>query len=350
MIRIALAVLASTFSIASAAPASMSSTACRHWLHLAKNMKTDQLAVANASGEMLFSWTDGVYKTNSPHQLFSASKTITSTLAATAIQEGKLSLDDRLSKFFPSRREFREIRVGDLFAMTSGVKWTENEETEPKKISVLPMLYTKGYRDVVKHILGLEFTDRPGRVWNYSSANTNLAMAVLRRVYGRRYDDMPWKNLFEPLGIKTARIEQDQSGNYLGAAYVYMSAEDLTKFGALFLNDGVAHGRRLLPPDWVARSERPVAVSTAKVRTREQLENQPPYGQTGFWLNTPVEHLGRPMTKAPGNTLMVSGLFGQWLFILPDQKLSIARTGHGDDANANLNDFVSGAVACFSGK
>src|SRR2546428_9170053 len=72
------------------------------------------------------------YDAETPHMLYSLSKSFTSTAVGLAIAEGKLSLDDEVLKFFPEdapaepSANLRAMRVRDLLRMATG------HQTEPK--------------------------------------------------------------------------------------------------------------------------------------------------------------------------------------------------------------------------
>jgi len=344
-------------------PFPMTSKACRDWRSLTidyrkteSGMQTDQVAVIRASGETLFSWADSPYRKNSPHQLWSVSKTVSSMLLGTAIAEGKLKLTDRMTQFLPATQRlnpsgvsaFSAITLENLLEMTSGFKWSEHSNDDVDVASVLPMMYSEGYKNFTRYIFDLDMVAHPGRVWNYSSVNADLIMAVLKKVYRDAYDDFPWKNLFDPMAMKSARFEQDSAGVYIGGAYVFLSAEDMTKLGLLMLNDGVVNGRRLLPEGWVARSKVPVKLSLAKIRSRSDLQDFGEFSKGGWWLNRTIAGVGKPYPKSPESLLFADGYLGQWIAVLPEQGLVLARTGHELESAKHIDKFIAGAVACFA--
>jgi CubicO group peptidase (beta-lactamase class C family) len=87
------------------------------------------------------------YNAQSPHSLFSLSKSFTSTAVGLAIAEGKLSLDDDVLKFFPDdapaepSKNLQSMRVSDLLRMSTGHRaeptrrpdqvWTKNFLAQP---------------------------------------------------------------------------------------------------------------------------------------------------------------------------------------------------------------------------
>src|SRR5205085_11372450 len=75
----------------------------------------------------------GPYDAQTPHILYSLSKSFTSTAVGLAIADGKLSLDDEVLKFFPddapaqSSNNLKAMRVSDLLRMSTG------HQTEPPR-------------------------------------------------------------------------------------------------------------------------------------------------------------------------------------------------------------------------
>lgn len=344
------------------ATAPMASRACQDWLHFMLDrgeeeggLKTDQLVVMQPDRKILFSYAALPYRRNTRHTMWSVSKLITATIAGTAIQEGKLKLTDRLAQFYPfslrrnksHRAAYEQVTVQNLIAMTSGFKWSEHANDDVHDASDLAMLYTEGYHNLTRYMLDLDFAATPGSKWNYSSVNGNLVMSILKKIYGKDYDEMPWKNLFTPLGMKSAYFEQDAAGVFVGGAYANVSAEDLAKFGTLFLNDGMVDGKRILPEGWVKLAQTPDPTTLKLVKKRSDFLDYGPFSKAGFWLNLPVEGVGKSHPNAPASMMVSSGYLGQFLVVLPEQGLVIARTGHERNSDRNIDRMATGAIACF---
>src|SRR4029079_3719462 len=60
-----------------------------------------------------------------------------------------------------------------------------------------------------------------------------------------------------PLGMRSAVLEPDEAGTFVGSTFMYASARDWARLGFLFLHDGQWQGQRLLPEGWVAYSLTP---------------------------------------------------------------------------------------------
>jgi CubicO group peptidase (beta-lactamase class C family) len=159
----------------------------------------------------------------------------------------------------------------------------------------------------------------PGTRWAYS----NLSYALLSRVVWAKAGATPERvasfaarELFAPLGMRSAIMEFDGAGVPKGTNAMLASARDWARFGLLYLNDGMAGGRRILPEGWVDATR------------RQTLDSG--YG-AGFWLNvvdTP-NVWGRPwgMPGAPKDAYFARGYLGQFIVIVPSAKLVVVRMG-----------------------
>jgi CubicO group peptidase (beta-lactamase class C family) len=111
-------------------------------------------------------------------------------------------------------------------------------------------------------------------------------------------------------------LEFDGTGVFVGASHVYAPARAFARLGLLYLNDGVApDGRRLLSEGWVAYSRR----STLGA----------PYG-AGFWTNDGPSTQAASLVRLgfPKDGFFASGDRGQRIYIVPSERLVVARFGY----------------------
>src|SRR5690606_26977577 len=150
----------------------------------ARALGTDQLVVWQ-SGEVLAQFgQDGA-----PIQSMSITKSVLALAALRLIDQGKLSLEQRISALFPQwgDGEKSQVRVEHLLTHTSGLK-------EPA--STLP-IYTS--RDFVAYALSSELEFKPGSKFVYGNSATNLLSGVIARASGQRADRYVAAALFKPL-------------------------------------------------------------------------------------------------------------------------------------------------------
>lgn len=309
-------------------------------------IRTDGLVVIYR-GALVFERYARGYTRDMRHYAWSVSKSITSALVGIAVQQGKLKIEDPAWKFYPSlkRPEAEAITVGQLLQMSSGLAWKEGYEASPLDSSVLAMLYTAGRQDMAAYAASQPMAHSPGTFWYYSSGTTNLVSALLKQAVGTEaYGRYPWEQLFDPLGMRSAVLEQDQAGTFVGSSYLHATPRDLARFGYLYLRDGVWNGQRMLPEGWVTWS-RSLAPSFAHMDT-SKLDFDDRYGAM-WWLNVPLpgaesadKKRGKPWPDAPDDTFSARGHWGQYITVIPSRELVVVRTGDDRDGSFNANELL----------
>jgi CubicO group peptidase (beta-lactamase class C family) len=134
------------------------------------------------------------------------------------------------------------------------------------------------------------------------------------------------RELFTPLRMTDVTMEFDGRGVFVGSSFVYAPARAYARFGELYLNDGIApDGHRILPEGWVAWSRR--AVLGAE------------YG-AGFWTNDgPNEYATwRVAHGFPKDGFFPAGAMGQHIFIVPSERVVVARFGYSRDDPSGMQD------------
>ena len=139
------------------------------------------------------------YAPEVPHGLYSLSKSFTSTAVGLAIEEGRLSLDDKVISFFPESsppqvsNHLAALRVRDLLCMAAG------HEKDPQNEMVKS-------EDWVRAFLAQPLIRAPGTQFVYSSAATYMCSAIVQKATGMTLLDYLRSRLFEPLGITRLNI------------------------------------------------------------------------------------------------------------------------------------------------
>jgi N-acyl-D-amino-acid deacylase len=129
----------------------------------------------------------------------SLGKQFTSASVMLLVEDGKLSLSDPLTKFFPDAPTiWREITVRHLLTHTSGIP----DYTDGK------VNYRQDYTEdqLVKLAFQLPLDFPPGDQWKYSNTGYVLLGAIVRKASGSFYGDVLRDRVFQPLGMTTARV------------------------------------------------------------------------------------------------------------------------------------------------
>jgi CubicO group peptidase (beta-lactamase class C family) len=194
--------------------------------------------------------------------------------------------------------------------------------------------------DAAAHAMNKPLAAAPDTTFAYSSGTTNIVSTILRRRFDglAAYHSFPHEALFTPLGMRSAVFETDAAGTLLGSSFMHATARDWSRFGLLYLQDGVWEGRRILPEGWVKYSS--AASSTA------------PIGEYAahFWANAgaPGEPERRRLPHVPVDAFQASGYQGQAVLVVPSRNAVIVRLGMTHDRSAwDLDAFAAAVLAAL---
>ena len=148
--------------------------------------------------------------TNTIFAICSNTKPVTSVLALTFVEEGKLNLDDPVSKYFP---EFADIRFNSKY------KGDKKEGNRPEHPILLRHLITHlsglcfsartpahkpdmvSREDMVKFAVKKGVSHEPGEMYSYNSLGFAVMGAVLEKIAGKKIDVLMQERVFDPLGM-----------------------------------------------------------------------------------------------------------------------------------------------------
>lgn len=268
------------------------------------------------------------------YQSGSVGKQFTAMLIVMLSQQGKIGLDDSLRKYFPDAPDaWTPITIRHLLTHTSGL----SSDIYAKAID-LRRDYSEDELFEVLGTLPLEF--QPGQRFSYSNAGYVLLGILIRKVTGRFYGDVLHDLIFQPAGMKTARIidegaivpnraagyrlvEQELNNqnwvsptlNTTADGSLYLSVLDLVKW------DAALQGDQLVTPTVRQSMWTPYTLSDG---------NAGPYG------------LGWFVSQRNGHAVVEHG--GSWqgfdthIAHFPDQRLTVV-------VLANLRGAATGALA-----
>ena len=239
------------------------------------------------------------YDAETRHQLYSLSKSFTSTAVGLAIAEGKLKVSDPVLKFFPDDApekpsdQLKSMRVSDLLRMSTG------HQTEPPRSE--GEVWTKVF-------LGHPVPFKPGTHFLYNTSATYMLSAIVQKQVGETVLDYLRPRLFEPLGIVDPSWGTSPQGVSLGGYGLNVRTEDIAKFGQLYLQKGKWNGKQIVPENWVA---------AATARQTSNGSNPRSDWDQGY---------GYQFWRARHGAYRGDGAFGQYCIVMPKQDAVVAIT------------------------
>jgi CubicO group peptidase (beta-lactamase class C family) len=256
---------------------------------------------------------------------WSMTKSVVAMLTHKLAGESGLPLDAPVVSAFPVGREpawvagwrkdgRKDIKVMDLLYMRDGLA---SEEDYNPWGSVPIMLWREP--DAAAWAAHYPLEAAPGSRWRYLSATANLLSAVDRGQFVKdtAYWQYPSKALFEPLGMKSATLETDVAGNWIGSSYLWASINDWARMAQMMLQDGVWEGKAVLPPGWLKRA------TTPSVADGEGAA----YTAMSYLYGDPKNGECKKYPGVPQDTLVWSGHWGQVVAMVPSKDAVVVRLG-----------------------
>ncbi|MCE1156036.1 MAG: beta-lactamase family protein [Bacteroidales bacterium] len=280
---------------------------------------TFAVAVAYRNQLIAERYRDGFSKQNR-FLSWSMAKSITHALAGILVRKGQLDIHQPINLPEWQHDDRSQITLNHLMHMNAGQEWNENYGN----LSDVTLMLHKS-ADMARFSMQKKSVAPPDSLWLYNSGATNIVSLQIRRIIDNDADyyAFPRRELFNPLGMRSAIFETDASGTFVGSSYVYASMRDYVRFGLLYLNKGNWLGNQLLPEGWTDQAMQPAGGSGGR------------YGSL-FWLNRSGDY-----PDAPADLFMCRGHDGQYIYIIPSMQLVIVRTGFSKKEQFDYNAFVS---------
>ncbi len=186
----------------------------------------------------------------------SVSKQFTATAILLLQEEGRLSLDDRVARWFPRLTRANDVSIRQLLSMTSGY-----QDYWPQDFVFPDMLRHTAAQAIMQRWAGIPLDFEPGARWQYSNTNYVIAAAIVERVSGMQFMDFLRRRIFTPLGMTSVAdfdagpLGPGDAGRYLrhalgplreapkeargwlfGAGQLAMTAHDLALWNIAVMN------------------------------------------------------------------------------------------------------------------
>lgn len=284
------------------------------------------------NGEVIYeSWQNGA-DADTKHILNSVSKTFTSIAVGMAIDEGKLSLDEKVVSIFPEylpatiSENLAEMNVRDLLTMTCGHATDHTYEMQN-------LAKTDTTFNWVRQFLAYPVEYRPGVIYCYNSVGTLMLSAIVQKRTGEKLIDFLRTRLFDPLGIEDPCWEATKDGISYGGWGLYLKTEDLAKTGQLLLQKGNWNGKQLIPSQWVEQmSKMQVESSPAGINLVELAEDSSSDIDPDW-----IQGYGYQMWMCRNNAVRADGARGQFIILLPEQNSVVVMTANTPRMQEELN-------------
>lgn len=254
------------------------------------------------------------YNRESPHMLFSLSKSFTSSAVGMAIAEGHFSLDDKVLSFFPDEtpaevnEHLAAMEVRHLLSMSTG----HDEDTTR-------YLHERADGDWISAFFSVPVIHEPGTHFLYNTGATYILSAIVQKTSGQKLIDYLQPRLFEPLGIENPTWQESPQGINTGGFGLNTRTEDIARFGQMYRQKGRWGDTQILSEAWVEEATA-FHISNGDDPNSDWAQG---YGYQ-FW-------------RCRHNVYRGDGAFGQFCIVMDDYDAVVAITSGGDDMQATMN-------------
>jgi CubicO group peptidase (beta-lactamase class C family) len=253
-------------------------------------------------------WTDtlvykkelGDFDARTVAPIASCSKWLTAALVMQFVDEGKISLDDKVSQYIPLFATYNKnyITIRHCLSHMTGIK------SEP--ITLLKLLQRKKYNSLEEEVNDFakrEIQNNPGTEFFYSNVGLNIAGRILEIVSKRKFDMLIRQKLLVPLGMRQTSFSTLDGSAINPSGGAVSSANDYMHFLQMLLNNGTYNGQKILSEEAIKQLK--------QTQTSPELIKYAPKSAEGYnyALGSWVLDAGQ---NGEATSLSSPGLFGTW--------------------------------------
>lgn len=256
------------------------------------------------------------------HNIWSCTKSFTGTILGLLVEDDIVALDDFAWRYEPLLKEkYPDVTLRHFAGMTSGYnamgrsRWGENSDDW----SLQPFAPSDPLFE-------------PGTAFAYWDEAMNMFGRVLTHILADDIQRLLRSRITDRIGMGDFSWWAEDSLNGLpiryGSTGIDISAQQLARFGHLFLNKGKWNGRRLISSEWIEHAtsaQVPVTIDLADT-DRKSIDGRGLYGYN-WWVNGVNQDGERHLPNAPEHTFYASGFNNNVCFVIPEWRMVLVRMG-----------------------
>jgi CubicO group peptidase (beta-lactamase class C family) len=289
-----------------------------NWTELDQELQAKQQLFGNnvvcllwKGDSLIYKKEMGDFKSKTQAPIASCSKWLTAALVMQFVDEGKLSLDDKVVKYIPEFDKYFKgyITIRQCLCHMTGIADDKNflkRILERRKFTSL--------EEEVNSFAAREIRAKPGTDFWYGSIGLNIAGRVLEIISKKKFEILIKTKLFTPLGMTKTSFADLNGGAVNPSGGAQSTADDYMRFLVMLMNKGKYKGQQIL-------SEAAVDQMMQVQDKPEQIKYAPKAAEgytyaSGSWV---VEQKSPLPTSPEGGrvatALACPGLFGTWPMI-----------------------------------
>jgi CubicO group peptidase (beta-lactamase class C family) len=276
-------------------------------------VNTHAILISKKGKTVYEKYFDG-YNANIPHDTRSASKSVSSAVVGIVKDEGLFqSVDQSIFDLIPDALQNYKtdknvlIDIKSLLTMSSGL-----DANDSQRESAAAENNYQNSQNWLKTVMEASMVNEPNAHANYGSANPYLLGVAINSITEEPLALFMDEKLFQPLGISNYIIQNDDVKRPYFGGGMYLTPQDMLKFGELYLNNGKYNGKQIISEAWVR-------ASFINYRNLENVNDRNGYGYLWWHMEYTVNGRTIKSIEARGNG-------GQYIFVIPELQIVVAIT------------------------
>ena len=290
-------------------------------------------------GDVVYERYFGALTAQKKHAAMSVTKSITGTLGAILVAEGKLDEKKRVTDYIPELKKsaFGDASVRQVLDMTTALKFSEdyaNPKAEIWQYSAAgnPLPKPKNYTGPVGYYSALQTIEKSGehgKSFGYKTPNADVLGWLVARASGKSVNELLSERIWEKIGVEQdAYYSVDELGTPFAGGGFNAGLRDMARFGELIRNNGRWGGEQILP----ANAIRNIAEGGSKAAfAKSGFSALAGWSYRDMWWNT----------ENKNGAFAARGVHGQAIYIDPKAEMVIVRFASHPIAANGANDPTS---------
>ena len=292
---------------------------------------TDSFLVMH-KGKLVFEFFNNFTTCETPHIIFSISKSLTSLLTGILVSKKLIDVNTSVTKILPETigSAYEDATIRNVLDMNVASNFIEDYSG---KAEIFQQYRSSTGWDIpsnndVAHLSGLhEFLSNlpksmhlHGKKYHYCSPHSDLLGWIIERVSGEKYSKIISDLLFKPSGIiNDANVTLDRFGATRSAGGISISPYDLLLISEMVRTNGANKNGQIVPENWINDIKN--YSDNSCYLNQDDLKRFPNGNYRSKWYQTGFEE----------NEFCAIGIHGQNIWINPKKELTIIRMSSASD-------------------
>ncbi|HKP33004.1 MAG TPA: serine hydrolase domain-containing protein [Chitinophagaceae bacterium] len=213
-------------------------------LNSIKNLKNNVVCLLTKDGKIIYKRESPDFSVKTPQPIGATSQWLTAALVMTYVQEGKLSLDDKVTDYIPLYAKYSKnyITIRHCLTHNTGIEsdFNMNKLFQKGKFKTLE-------EEAIHFASKREIETNPGTEFKYSNVGFNLVGRILEVITKKGFDRIMQDRLLRPCGMRGSTFtNEDYNSATDPTSGARSTANDLTNFMTMLINKGKFNNKQIL--------------------------------------------------------------------------------------------------------